>query len=90
MQDRAHVRFAQARELGDGAVRGFGSVLQRDDLLLALRAIVASSAPSRARSDSVESSSCGVLRRGDLFRRLERQMRPLRAPMIGRDVARDR
>ena len=35
MQNRSHVRLAQTRELGDGAIRSFGPVLQRDELLLA-------------------------------------------------------
>src|SRR5262245_22343328 len=88
MQDRAHIRFAQTRELGDGAVRGLGAVLQRDELLLALRELL----EQHAQAGEIRLVRCVVMRRtlrGDLFRRLERQMRPLRAQMIGRYVARD-
>src|SRR5262245_8787882 len=73
MQNRSHVRFAQTRELGDGAVRGFGSVLQRNDLLLALRQFFEQHAePGEIRC--VRDVVVRRVPRGDLFRRLERQM----------------
>src|SRR5688572_5164465 len=88
MQDRAHIRFAQTRELGDGAVRGFGTVLQRDELLLAWRKLL----EKLTQAGEIRLVRYVLVRgafRGDVFRRLQRQMRPLRAQMIRRDVARD-
>ncbi len=87
-RDRADVRFAQTRELGDGAVRSLGPVLQRDELLLALRQLL----QKRAEAGEIRVPCDFVVRRVlrcHFFRRLERQMRPLRAQMIDRDVARD-
>ena len=90
MNDRAHVRFAQIHDLGDRAVRRAGPVFQREQSRGRARA-AARSAPRAVRDPKrVACTSSGVVRAAGISAASSSgRCWPMRAPMVGRDVARD-